>query len=737
MLVRLARFCYRRRWLVLGIWVALLVVLNVASGAIGTNYHTEFNQPDSESKQVQDALTAGGNEADAGFPASIVFSADQGNQDPTVQATMTQFFDQIKAMDGVNLISPYDPEGQQLNSAAGSPNNSLGRDVSFAQLTITERDQKATQDFADAVEKIGDQIDLPGLHITYGGQVFQKFEFPASELLGVLAAIVILLLAFGSVIAMGLPITTALIGLGIGMAIVGLASRGFSIPEFGPQMAAMIGLGVGIDYALFIVSRYREHLHAGDDPETATIAAVDSSGRAVIFAGLTVMISLLGLFIMGLSFVRGLAVAGATGVLVMMVASITLLPALLGFARERIDVTSRAAAIGVGFFVVMGLAGVITNLVWQFLLIGVLVAAALIGISYVPFARALRVPLPHRREKPREERFWYKWSRTIQHRPWPAFAVGLSVLVLLALPVLSIRLGFSDEGNAAKDTTIRQSYDTIAAAFGPGTNGPLFLATTDPNATADSTATVTTAIAQDPEVAFVQPAFQVGPSTWAWRVYPKSAPQDAATTDLVNRLRDDVLPATGLDVKVGGFTAGGIDFAEYLARRLPILIGTVLVLSFILLMVVFRSLLVPLKAVIMNLLSVGAAYGVTRRDLPVGLGDEPHRRGQVRPGRGVGADDAVRHRLRPVDGLRGVPPVAHQGGVRPHRRQRHRGGRRAGRHGAGDHRRRGDHGVRVRRLRPRRRPLAQAVRAGHGRRRADRRHRGPHGARAGDDGAAR
>ena len=611
MLVRLARFCYRRRWLVLGIWVALLVVLNVASGAIGTNYHTEFNQPDSESKQVQDALTAGGNEADAGFPASIVFSADQGNQDPTVQATMTQFFDQIKAMDGVNLISPYDPEGQQLNSAAGSPNNSLGRDVSFAQLTITERDQKATQDFADAVEKIGDQIDVAGLHITYGGQVFQKFEFPASELLGVLAAIVILLLAFGSVIAMGLPITTALIGLGIGMAIVGLASRGFSIPEFGPQMAAMIGLGVGIDYALFIVSRYREHLHAGDDPETATIAAVDSSGRAVIFAGLTVMISLLGLFIMGLSFVRGLAVAGATGVLVMMVASITLLPALLGFARERIDVTSRAAAIGVGFFVVMGLAGVITNLVWQFLLIGVLVAAALIGISYVPFARALRVPLPHRREKPREERFWYKWSRTIQHRPWPAFAVGLSVLVLLALPVLSIRLGFSDEGNAAKDTTIRQSYDTIAAAFGPGTNGPLFLATTDPNATADSTATVTTAIAQDPEVAFVQPAFQVGPSTWAWRVYPKSAPQDAATTDLVNRLRDDVLPATGLDVKVGGFTAGGIDFAEYLARRLPILIGTVLVLSFILLMVVFRSLLVPLKAVIMNLLSVGAAYGVT------------------------------------------------------------------------------------------------------------------------------
>ena len=611
MLASLARFCYRRRWIVVGIWVVLLIVLNAASGAIGTNYHTEFNQPDSESKQVQDALTAGGNEADAGFPASIVFSAEQGNQDPAVKAAMTQLFDQVRQLEGVNLTSPYDPDGQQLNSPAGSPANSLGRDVSFAQLTITERDQAATQDFADEVTALGDEIQIDGLTITYGGQVFQKFEFPASELLGILAAIVILVLAFGSVIAMGLPIATALIGLGIGMAIVGLASHAFSIPEFGPQMAAMIGLGVGIDYALFIVSRYREHLHTGEDPETSTIAAVDSSGRAVIFAGLTVMISLLGLFIMGLSFVRGLAIAGATGVFVMMVASITLLPALLGFARERIEVTSRAAAIAVGVFVVLGLAGVITDQVGLFLLAGVLFAVALIGISYIPGARALRHPLAHRREKPREQQFWYKWSRGVQHRPWPAVVVGLVILLVLAAPVLSIRLGFSDEGNAAKDTTVRQSYDTIAAAFGPGANGPLFLATTDPAANADSTAAVTAAIAADPEVSFVQPAFQVGPTTWAWRVYPKSAPQDEATTDLVERLRDDVLPASGLDVKVGGFTAGGIDFAEYLAGRLPLLIGAVLILSFILLMVVFRSLLVPLKAVIVNLLSVGAAYGVT------------------------------------------------------------------------------------------------------------------------------
>jgi RND superfamily putative drug exporter len=323
-----------------------------------------------------------------------------------------------------------------------------------------------------------------------------------------------------------------------------------------------------------------------------------------------VMISLLGLFIMGLSFVRGLAVAGAVGVLVMMVASITLLPALLGFTRERIDSTSRAAAIGVGLFVVLGLAGVITDKVPALLGTGVIVAAALVAVSYLPFARSLRNPLPHRREKPREQRFWFKWSRTIQHRPWRAFSVGVLILALLAVPVFSIRLGFSDEGNAAEGTTVRESYDTIAAAFGPGSNGPLFLATTDPNANAQNVGGVTDAIAQDPNVAFVQPAFQVGGSTWAWRVYPKTAPQDAATSDLVERLRSTVLPATDLDVKVGGFTAGGIDFADYLAGRLPLLIGAVLILSFILLMVVFRSLLVPLKAVIMNLLSVGAAYGV-------------------------------------------------------------------------------------------------------------------------------
>ncbi len=611
MLARLARFSFRRRWImVFVIWVPILVGLNVAVGSIGTDYHTEFTQPDSESKQVQDALTAGGSEEDAGFPATIVFTAEQGNNDPAVKAAMTAFFEKVDALEGAKVISPYSPQGEQLNSPAGSPDNRLGKDVSFAQLTITERDQAATMDFAEEVEELGKQVSVPGLNIEYGGQVFAKFEFPASELLGVLAAVIILVIAFGSVIAMGLPVGTALVGLGVGMAIVGVASNGFSIPEFGPQMAAMIGLGVGIDYALFIVSRYREHLHAGEDPETATVAAVNSSGRAVIFAGLTVMISLLGLFIMGLSFVRGLAVAAATGVLVMMIASITLLPALLGFTRERIDYTSRAAAVGVGLIVACGLAGVITDQVGALLGLGVLAAILLTVVSYLPFGRRLRDPLPHRRGRAREQRFWYKWSRTVQRRPWPAFTFGVGVLVLLSLPIFAIRLGFSDEGNAAKGTTVRAAYETISDGFGPGTNGPLFLASTDPNATPESVGAVDAALAADPDIAFARPGFEIAPGTWAWTAYPTTSAQDKATSDLVERLRDTVLPATGIDVNVGGFTAGGIDFADYLAGRLPLLIGAVLILSFLLLMLVFRSLLVPLKAVVMNLLSVGAAYGV-------------------------------------------------------------------------------------------------------------------------------
>jgi RND superfamily putative drug exporter len=373
----------------------------------------------------------------------------------------------------------------------------------------------------------------------------------------------------------------------------------------------MIGLGVGIDYALFIVTRYRENLRSGMEPEAATVEAVDSSGRAVIFAGITVMISLLGLFVIGIEFVRGLAIAGATGVLMMMFAAVTLLPALLGFAGRRIEVTSRAAAISVTAFVLLMLVGVFTGLsLGVAALAGLGVAVLTMAISFTPAGRALRTPLPPRHDKPREEQFWFRWSRYIQRRPWPAFIGGAAVLIVLALPLFSIRMGFGDTGNLPEEQTARRAYDMLADGFGPGSSGPLVLVSTDPAADAASAAKVDAALSGDAAIAFASPGAEIAPGTWLWQAYPISSPQDEATTQLVERLRDDALPATGMAVMIGGFTAGSIDFSSYLGERLPLLIGAVLVLSFLLLMLVFRSVLVPLKAVIMNLLSVGAAYGV-------------------------------------------------------------------------------------------------------------------------------
>ena len=589
--------------MVFAIWLPLLVGLIAAGGAIGTDYRTSFDLPDSESKAVVDTLQAIGNDEEAGDIAQIVFTAPQGTNDPEVKAALEGLFAEVEKLDGVKVVSPYSPEGAQFNSPT--------LPMSFAQIAFTQREQSQYIELADQITALGAGIAVPGLQIEYGGQLFAAFEFPESELLGILAAIIILLIAFGSVLAMGLPVGTALFGLGVGIGVVGLSSNVVRMPDFSAQITAMIGLGVGIDYALFIVTRYRENLHKGHGPEAATVEAVNSAGRAVIFAGITVMISLLGLFVIGIEFVRGIAIAGATGVLVMMLAAITLLPALLGFAGRRIDVTSRAAAISVSLFVLLALAGIFTGLaVGAAFLVALGLAVVVMLGSRLPFGSSLRTPLPHRRDKPRDQQFWYRWSRFIQHRPWPAFVGGASILIVLALPLFSIRLGFGDTGNLQEQQTARRAYDMLADGFGAGSNGPLVLVSTDPTATAATVTTVDATLTDDPGIAFASRGVEVAPGTWLWQAYPTSSPQDEATTELVQRLRDQVLPSTGLDVNVGGFTAGGIDFSTYLGERLPLLIGSVLVLSFALLMVVFRSLLVPLKAVIMNLLSVGAAYGV-------------------------------------------------------------------------------------------------------------------------------
>jgi len=342
--------------------------------------------------------------------------------------------------------------------------------------------------------------------------------------------------------------------------------------------------------------------------------AIDTAGRSVLFAGITVVISLMGLFLIGLQFVQGMAVASVSGVVMMILGSLTLLPALLSLVGRRIDNTTRAAMIALAL-VVVGTFVAVTAKQWA--LIGAAVVAAVAVLVISIFVRSLRKLVPHRAERPKEQRFWYRWSRLIQHRPWQSALAAVTVLVLFALPLLSIRLGFGDYGNLPEDKTVRRAYDMLAEGFGPGANGPLIIvvqgdAAQDADAfyafaddlrgigPAGNVARVGTA----PPEAFEPASFQV------IRLEPGTAPQDAETADLVNSLRDDVIPQSGVDAKIGGLTASSTDFASYMGDRMPLLFGVVLALSFLLLMAVFRSILVPLKAVIMNLLSIGAAYGI-------------------------------------------------------------------------------------------------------------------------------
>ena len=584
--------------MVFGIWIPLLIAIGFASSLTGSDFATEFEIPASESNDVQMLLEANSPDR-AGFSGEIVFATPTGVDADGVKDAMTELFTKVGQIEGVTVTSPYDTEGQ-INVA---------RTTAFASIDATIRSQTELIALGEEIREIGEQYATGDLRIEYGGNIFAGFELPASEAYGLLAAIIILVLAFGSVLAMGLPIGTALVGLGVGASLVTVLSHVLPMPDFTTSLVAMIGLGVGIDYALFIVTRYREGIHHGMSVEDSVVNAVDTSGRAVIFAGITVIISLLGLFVMGLAFARGLAIGAVIGVLIMMIASISLLPALLAMVKHRIDVTTRAALVALAAFVVITFFAVVAESLPLFL-------AAIISALVVTLAsfiiKPLRKPIPQRARKMKNETFWYRWSRLVQRRPWTSAISATAVLLLLGAPLLSIRLGFGDNGNAPESTTVRRAYDMLAEGFGPGFNGPLFI--TVEGATASDPAALegfAGTIRKVDGIAFAQatPASADG-SLSLVIAYPTTAPQDEATTTLIKTLRNDVIPGTGVEAKVGGFTAAGVDFADVIGSRMPLLFIGVLSLSFLLLMAVFRSLLVPLKAVIMNLLSIGAAYGV-------------------------------------------------------------------------------------------------------------------------------
>ncbi|MGH9230053.1 MAG: MMPL family transporter [Acidimicrobiales bacterium] len=560
MLQRLARFCYRRRWRVLGAWIVLLVGLFALNSSLGGKFLDEFDLPGSESQEAVDLMEEHGFDTRAGAAGQVVFKADDVT-DPAVRQAVEPVFDDVAEVTAPSeLVSPYSEKGAHQISEDGT--------IAYAEINLSDRDSDVLYDIGEEARAVVADADVPpGVQVELGGDIaFEQPEF-SSEVVGFIAAMIILLIAFGSLLAMGLPLITAIFGIVTGIAIVGLVVNVIGMPSFSNQAVAMIGIGVGIDYALFIVTRYREGLSDGMTPECATMRAIDTAGRAVLFAGCTVIIAILGLFTIGLDLIRGLAVGISIGVLMTLLASLTLLPAILGFVGTNID--------------------------------------------------RLGLPHRHRAERAGHQSIWYRWSHVVQRRPWPALLISAALLILLTIPLFGMRLGFGDAGNQPTDFTIRRAYDLVSEGFGPGANGPLLLAAETPGGQSDLQAleALSAELNQAEGVAFAtEPIPNESGDAAIIQVQPTTSPQDKETPHLVNRLRDDIIPqtvaGTSAEVKVGGATASVVDFSRYTSDRLPWFIGAVLVLSFILLTVVFRSLLVPLKAVIMNLLSVGAAYGI-------------------------------------------------------------------------------------------------------------------------------
>ncbi len=609
MFARLGSWCHDRRKLVLGLWLALLVLGGAVSNAVGNGFRDEFNLPDVESKAGFDILDENFGGQGTGLVGTIVFRAEQGVEDPAVHQAMQALFDKVSTIEGVDRVeSPYDPQALQQIASRGPE---AGK-IAFANVEMPD-DTDFARGFDIRKQILADVPRIDGLQVELGGAIFAEFEEPSSEILGIAFAVVILIVAFGSVLAMGLPVGVALFGIGIGVTLITLLSNFLAIPEFTTVLGIMIGLGVGIDYALLIATRYREQLRRGHTIRESVVVAIDTAGRSVLFAGATVVISLLGMLVMGVSFIQGLAVGAASVVAVTVVASLTLLPALLGFAGERIELTRWRGLIAAGL-VAVALVGV--GLRFTPLVIGVPLAVIVLIAGF--FVGPLKREVPRPAPRPLEETPAYRWSHLIQRRPWPAAIAGALVLLVLAVPVSRLRLGFADESNYAEDTTTKKAYELLVTGFGPGFNGPLLLAARVPEGTnPERLAVVTNAVSADPGVAFVSPARVNDPgraTAAVWTVMPTTGPQDEATTALLKRLRGEVLPraeaAAGAEVAVTGTVAVNNDFSNYLEARLPFFFVAVLALSFLLLMAVFRSLLVPLKAVIMNLLSVSAAYGI-------------------------------------------------------------------------------------------------------------------------------
>jgi RND superfamily putative drug exporter len=563
-MLQLARWCIGHRRRVVIAWIVIAALFSVLAQAAGRNYSTSFSLPGTESQHARDLLTREFR-AESGDIDTIVFHTSGGTVfSSQVKGVIQPLLDRVQAMPHVvTVVSPY--------SSRGTFQISSDRRTAFAQVYFDKPPNKLPTTTGKPVLDAISAVHAPGLKIAAGGAVIENaegFSIGPATAVGVLAALVILLLTFGSLLAAGMPLITAAFGLITGVALIGLATHVVHMPNVSTDLALMIGLGVGIDYALFIVTRFREgHARLGDVPG-AIVEAMDTSGRAILLAGTTVVIALLGMFVTGVNFMYGLSVASVIAVLLTMLASLTLLPALLSRFGQRLVTPGRRRRR---------------------------------SLSPGPPSRSL----------------WRRWSQIVQARPWPLALVTLAVMLAVVSPVFGLRLANSDAGNDASSQSTRQAFDLLARGFGPGFNGPLQLVTELHGTSSQAVLPqLRQAVASTADVAEVNPP-RISPSgaIAVMEVYPRSSPQSSATFALVSRLRSDILPPlerrTGTRVLVGGFTAGSVDFANVLSAKLPLFISIVVVLSALLLLVIFRSLLIPLQAAVMNLLSIGGALGAT------------------------------------------------------------------------------------------------------------------------------
>ncbi|MGW4820634.1 MMPL family transporter [Streptomyces sp. NPDC004227] len=559
-LAGLARFCYRRRRLVLLTWIVGVIAVAFVGFRFGAASDNGYTGGGSDSAKAQ-ALIEKHFPERQGDTLTLAIKAEKGIDDPAARQTIEKVIADLDASPVTGPVtSPYDDPALVTKD----------RHIARTTIPLTAKDVKK-DDVKPLVTTVKDASG-DGVTLGLGGDKAEKAETPpqgSAESVGILAAAVILFIAFGSLVAMGLPIVTGVMAVLGGIALMKLVGHLVPSPDFTVLVAALIGLGVGIDYALFILTRYKDSLQNGDDPETATVKAITTAGHAVLFAGTTVMIALLGLIAMGQKMMTGVAIGASVTVLVTMVAAVTLLPAFLGVTGHRINslrlprrTSRRSGADGV----------------------------------------------PSRERRTLAER----WAGVVQRRPLVAAVLAGASLLVLAAPALSMRLSLPDASVQPHDRSSYTSYRILSEGFGPGYGAPLIFATEVGSKGADLRGVIQ-AVGKTEGVAYATPP-QISEDKQAalFMAFPKTGYQDEATKNLVHKLRDDVLPQAsgGEGVYVGGPNAGAIDFAEDTSSHLPLMIGVVIALSLVLLLVLVRSVTIALQAAVMNLLSIGAAYGV-------------------------------------------------------------------------------------------------------------------------------